>query len=991
MKLRLRLLALLSVAAIVSFLIFSPKKVNQKLTYKQLAMEEIGEEQEAKFDIARMKYEFDLLKDPATGTIPKNIFATERKFAQGLPERTPDYIVNGTTSRTSILNNYLEAGPNNIGGRTRALAYDVRNNKVVLGGCVSGGIMRSTDGGGTWVRVSPENDIHSFTAIVQDPRAGNQDTWYAGGGEALGNSASIPYAAIYMANGIWKSTNNGASWTKLTLNITSLDGNSVIGAGALEAFDNTFDLVHRLAVNPLNGNLYIAGHRRIVRSTDGGASFRVVFEGNAPANSSNGQTDVTVTNSGKVYIAINGGNPDPSIRGVWFSTTAGPGRAEWNRISGGQTLNVDSVSQWRGNEYADNGSKRILIAVAPSNQNLLYTFYENGLSSEGAAAKPEGDLFRYDAGANTWSNRSANMPDFPNTTYPNVYKLNLQGGYNMLLSIKPDDPNFVLIGGTSLYRSTDGFATSSNTSWIGGYGPTYPRPGAYPNSHPDMHTFSFNPANSKQGICGNDGGVQTTDDVTVAGNNVSWTLPAKYQTLQYYYVAMDPETNRNNFAGGAQDNGTTFRDGERLFGNPTGDPNNQISVFVNDGTSVGFSKFSANPLEQVIYSGYQYGYIYRQKFAAVGKNDSIKPSGAITFNADNPDQYGEFVTVFKLNQDNTEDLFYANFNKLFRTTSASTVTPTTWTEMTGVKTAIGGALGSSNIRALAFSRGLYAPSHALYIGTTRGQIFRLDNPRNMAAATVPVNITPPLSLGWSATGNVQDIAVNPNNDNEIMAVVSNYGLVSIWWTNNAKAASPNWVNAEGNLTLPSIRCCKIIVKKDAGGNAVQEYYVGTSVGLYSVANLNTLLPAGTSPTWQREGGNVLNQAVVVDMAYRPVDNTLLIGTHGNGMYYTSVGTPNFTPNLNTGIINPVLNDKNFITTVYPTLASNNINYQIGNLTGIKNITVALYNIKGQKVAQYETAYQSGNLPIDRFAKGSYILTITSSDNKYRHVQKLMKQ
>ena len=988
MKLRVLFIGALSLSVVAGVVWMAKKDNPQTLSFQPLQKKESGEEEEAKFDIARAKYEYDMLKDPATGLIPKNIFELEHRFAKNLPVKMIDPS-GGSSSRTEILNNYLEAGPNNIGGRTRALAYDVRynggTNKVVIGGCVSGGIMRSTDGGATWVRVTPENDIHTFTAVAQDPRPGSQDTWYAGGGEAYGNSASIPYAAAFLANGIWKSTNNGATWTKLTNTITDVNG-SVLGGGTLEAFDNTFDLVHRMVVSPVDGTLYVAGHRRVVRSTDGGASFQVAFAGTVAANSENGQTDVAITNTGRVYVAINGGNPDPAIRGVWTSPTGNGAvnNAGWTHLAGGQTLNVDSVALWRGNDYTANANKRILIALAPSNQNILYTFYENGQSSDDA--KPEADLFRYDAGANAWSNRSANMPDFPNISRPNVGPISVQGGYDMLLVVKPDNPDFVLIGGTNLYRSTDGFATTANTSWIGGYGPTYPNPGTYPNSHADMHSFAFNPSNTKQGICGNDGGVQLTDDVTIAGNNVAWTFPSKYQTLQYYYVAMDPETGRNNFAGGAQDNGTTFRDGNRLFGDPTGDPNNQISVFVNDGTSVGFSKFSASPLQQVIYSGYQYGYIYRQKFSANPANDSIKPSSAISFNADNPDQFGEFVTIFKLNQDNTEDLFYANFNKLYRTTSASTVTPTTWTEMTGVGAAITGTLGSNNVRSLAFSRGPYAASHALYIGTTGGKILRLDNPRNAAANTAPANITP-----TGLTGNVQDISVNPNNDNEIMAVVSNYNVVSIWWTSNAKAASPTWKNAEGNLTLPSVRCCKIIVKKDASGNAVQEYYVGTSVGLYSVANLNTILTANQTPTWQREGGNVLNEAVVVDMAYRPVDNTLLIGTHGNGMYYTTVGTPNFSPNLNTGINDPILNDKNFIKTVYPTIVSNTLNYTAGNMTGIRSITVELYNMKGQRVAREVTAYQSGVIDVARFAKGSYILSVTSSDNKYRHIQKLVKQ
>ncbi len=140
----------------------------------------------------------------------------------------------------------------------------------------------------------------------------------------------------------------------------------------------------------------------------------------------------------------------------------------WARIAGGSTLGVDSLKGWRANSY-DSTTKRIILALAPSNQNLLFAFYENGLSQAAAkGAHPEGDLFKIDVTANTYTNLSANMPDFPGQT-DGVDPLALQGGYDMALAIKPDDPNVVFIGGTNLYRSTDGFTTNTKTQWIGGY------------------------------------------------------------------------------------------------------------------------------------------------------------------------------------------------------------------------------------------------------------------------------------------------------------------------------------------------------------------------------------------------------------------------------------------------------------------------------------------------------------------------------------------
>ncbi|HEY0067938.1 MAG TPA: sialidase family protein, partial [Flavisolibacter sp.] len=417
------------------------------------------EEEEARFHEARVRYEFDMIKDPATGKIPEGIFQEELAFARAMPVRNGS----STDQRTSALNNYFPAGPNNVGGRTRAAAYDVRyngtTNRVLIAGSVSGGIMRSTDGGNTWTLVTPENDIHNLTALAQDPRPGFQDTWYAGGGEAYGNSAS-ELGATYLGHGLWKSIDNGATWTKLPLNtITDINGN-LLSPGTLEAFDHPFDFVHRLAVNPQTGDLYVAGHRRVMRSTNGGATFQVVLGSPTAATSTTGQTEVTISNAGRILAAINGGHPDASFRGVWVSSTGSLN--SFTRIAGGQTLGVDSVDGWRANDPTG-GGKRIIMTLAPSNNNVVYVFYENGLSSD--QAQPEGDLYRLDISTATpstyiWSNRSANLPNHPAGDQSGSDPLSLQGGYNMVVAVKPDNPDMVFVGGTNLYRSSDGFTTN---------------------------------------------------------------------------------------------------------------------------------------------------------------------------------------------------------------------------------------------------------------------------------------------------------------------------------------------------------------------------------------------------------------------------------------------------------------------------------------------------------------------------------------------------
>lgn len=969
-------------------------------------------ERKAMYSRVRRKYEYDLIKDPGTGRLPVAILLKEREQAWSIPTR------GGRTGSGAQgmedQNIYEAAGPDSIGGRTRALAIDKRynngSNKVILAGSVSGGIMRSADGGNNWIRVSPENDVHSLSSICQDPRAGNENTWYAGGGEPVGNSASED-GALYLGHGIWKSTDNGINWTKLPLTVTDLNGTTVLGGGSLEGFDNPFDFVHRIVVNPVNGHVYVAGHRRLVRSTDGGNTWRVVFSTIKALGSASGQLDVAITNAGKIYLAVNGAVRDHQLRGIWTSTTGNAN--SWTRIAGGRTLGVDSVAGWRANSYAvediDNTpfppdttfpSKRILMQLAPSNNNIMYVLYENGLSGEGASPKPEADLFKLDvsSGNNVWTNLSANMPDFPGEM-GGVDPIALQGGFNLTIAVKPDDPNAVFIGGTNLYRSTTGFTNKTATSWIGGYNQDFASGlKIYPSSHPDFHNIAFFPNNGgsntgfKKAIVGNDGGLQITQDIMAAGDvePVKWAMVNRYQTLQYYHIALDNTTNQFNFIGGAQDNGTQLR--------VEGDGTNHIRIISGDGGAAAIAKVTNTQF--TLYGSTQLGEIYRYRENDDFKN--IRPSNLTAFPG-LTDAYGEFVTYFKLDPDNPENLYYANFNRLFRTTAATSVSSSNWVEMTGVRTKTNpsnpSAGTSVGIRALETTRGPYNASHVLYIGTSNGKIFRLDDPKNAPATAVPVDITPAELDGYRANNtpvNIADISVNPNNDNEIMAVVSNYSVTTgqgatkndfnIWWTNNAKSETPTWRKVEGNLTLPSVRSCMIVVKKE-GNTSVTEYYVGTSVGLYSTKNI----AGNNNVNWIREGGNTLNYAVITSLDYRPSDNIMLVGTHGNGAYTANIGSPDFRPNQSTGINDPVRNDKNFIRMATPTIVNNTINYTIGNMFTVKKLVITVTNLSGQKILQKETAYANGQLDLQPLPKGAYILSIASSDYRQQFIKKFLKE
>lgn len=776
-----------------------------------------------------LEYEFNLVKDPATGTIPEGIREMELAQAREILQQQ-------SLSNNIEANNYLFQGPNNLGGRTRAIAYDVRfngtTNQVILAGGVSGGVYKSTDNGATWVRKSPTGQHYSCTSIAQDPRPGSQDTWYYGVGEASGNSAAAS-GAFYGGNGIYKSTDNGETWTRLPNSNTT----------ALETFTTAADFVNKVIVDPTNGNVYMACPATILRSTDGGMNWATVLSG---ALSNSGQfTDIVVTSGGRFYAGFSGTNA-VGADGVWTSTTGAS--ASWTRIAGpGGT-----PTGWNANAAYG----RVVLGIAPSNEDIVYALYWNGVNSDCAPAATEAELFRWDNATTTWTNLSTTLPDEAGCSIGND-PFAVQGGYDLIVAVKPDDASVVFIGGTNIYRSVN-----SGASWtrIGGYvnSSSY---GLYANSHPDIHAITFQPGSPSIMLCGDDGGIQRTTNNLAA--TVAWSqINSGYRTYQYYYVDIDPRNTNAKVIGGAQDNGSTRNIG--------GTGVNFESVLGGDGVSVGLSNLIAGT--QYEYVGFQLGTMIRRA-STLGANfgTDITPSGE--------DGTGLFVTLFKVDPDNTERLFYANDNALYRTTTGSTVTTTVgvgvndWTNMTGVATAVGAA---NDISCLATTRGTYsAATSSLFFGTSNGNIFRLDNPGGVAAATAPVNIR---SAAMPAA-NVSSISVNPRNDDTVLVTFSNYNVTSIWWTGNANSATPTWASVEGPLTLPSIRSSAI----HAVPNSQEvQYFVGTSVGLYTV----TGLPAIT--TWTQEGPTTIGNAVVSSLAFRPIDGNLLAGTHGYGMWKTAL-------------------------------------------------------------------------------------------------------
>jgi len=160
---------------------------NPNADLKNLKKETMTRKERKEFNNAARKYqEFLMLRDPRTNRIPENIRNLELRFTEQLPKHFATVLLKGSLVQNTQALTWTERGPNNVAGRVRALAIDVRSTSdpiTMLAGGASGGMWKSTDGGSTWVKKTIASQLHSVTCVAQDTRSGSEDVWYYGTGK----------------------------------------------------------------------------------------------------------------------------------------------------------------------------------------------------------------------------------------------------------------------------------------------------------------------------------------------------------------------------------------------------------------------------------------------------------------------------------------------------------------------------------------------------------------------------------------------------------------------------------------------------------------------------------------------------------------------------------------------------------------------------------------------------------------------------------------
>ena len=397
---------------------------------------------------------------------------------------------------TNTQMNWLEMGPSNIGGRTRALLIDKDNSNLIFAGSVGGGIWKSTTGGLSWVKVDG-GDLFDNLFVSSICQSANGDI-YVGTGEYFGTYNRQGF----QGQGIWKSINHGQTWTHLTSTWNDSDNSKQI-----------FNYVNKLAAHPTNNNkIYAATYKGLMLSIDGGNTWNnTVSDTNADFTC----TDVQISKDGLVVVA--------SLNNKAYVCNTG-NDVFINKSGTNQVLPLDTISI---------DVKRIEFAIAPSNSNYIYC-----LAADTTGAL--NNVYQSKDKGNTWTALLINM-----SSQFVPFGTAKSGVYNNSIAVYPDDYEHILIGGVNLFEWSplNPWQQVSSNEWDF-TSPIY--------VHSGIHTIVFADNYSTENpviYAGTDGGVFRS----LYGGYAWQQLNKNYNTTIYNSLAF---SNTGKIIGGTYNNGT---------------------------------------------------------------------------------------------------------------------------------------------------------------------------------------------------------------------------------------------------------------------------------------------------------------------------------------------------------------------------------------------------------------------------------------------------
>ena len=416
-------------------------------------------------------------------------------------------------------------GPANMGGRIDDIAVDETKPSTFYIALSTAGIWKTTNNGTTWTPIFDEYPVASVGDIALAPS--NTEIIYVGTGEP-NNRQSSSFGA-----GMYKSTDGGKKFEYIGLKETQSIG--------------------RVVVHPKDPNIvYVAavGHlfgpnkeRGLYKTTDGGKTWT----NSNFIDEDTGFTDVAMdpSNPNVLYAAsyqrrrqawgFNGGGKGS---GLWKTSDAGK---TWTKLSGNGLPTTEPIG-------------RIGLDIARSKPSTIYASFEVGPSGgTGAGVNADGSLIPpgQGRGAGGGAGRGAirTLPHHrlirrkaacgARTTAERPggsYRTRGTAGCTTArsASIRPI-PEIAYQGGAPFFKTIDGGKTWRQLQGI---------------PHSDHHAIWINPRDNQHILLGNDGGLNVSHD-----QGATWEHINHMALGQFYAVSADMRK-PYYVCGGLQDNGS---------------------------------------------------------------------------------------------------------------------------------------------------------------------------------------------------------------------------------------------------------------------------------------------------------------------------------------------------------------------------------------------------------------------------------------------------
>ena len=381
-------------------------------------------------------------------------------------------------------------GPENVGGRIRAMAIHPTNGSTIYIGAAAGGVWKTTNTGTTWTTGFDKLSALTVGAIAIDPS--NPQTIYAGTGE-LRPAVDV----TFLSDGIFKSIDGGETWRNIGL--------------------NTVGAINKIEVHRTNPQIIYAATGR---------------SGSVPTTMGN---QAGADNGSGFYVSTDGGGTWSRKRdGSFYDMAVNPENS--NEIflvtSSGVVRSTDA-----GNTFASastgmsiSSGIRLSIAIAPSEPSRLYVL---AARRQSGVANNLADVYMTTNSGASWTLRRALGESL----------FAAQGDYNNCIAVSPVNPDLVLVGGIDIYLSSDAGANWRNTTNVYAV-----RNAAL--SHADQHILVFDPSEPTFVYNGNDGGAYFSLDEGNTWARLTTALPI----TQFYTVEVDPTRQFRVFGGTQDNN-----------------------------------------------------------------------------------------------------------------------------------------------------------------------------------------------------------------------------------------------------------------------------------------------------------------------------------------------------------------------------------------------------------------------------------------------------